>query len=172
MNFSTHFTFNETTYDVLILKKKGGDNLFKAADIENVIRMKHVTLNSQDYDDAGKRMCKIKTSDGFKEVLFLTEVEVYSILLRSNNKIAQSFLFWAVHTARAINDANKYMQVDLEKEVEKYENEMKNISLELAKMKDSLIQKLKSLDQKLEQCLTHPMFDPLSQMHMKIQKKK
>ena len=125
------FTTNNLHTDIII---KGDYNnpLFRANDIGIILEMSNIRANIQNFDETEKVVHTMHTLGGDQQVTFLTEKGLYKVLFKSRKPIAEKFQNWVCEVIKEIRLNGLY---DLQKEIEKKNNELQQ--LEYTKNKET-----------------------------------
>ena len=122
----------------IIIKGDYNNPLFRANDIGTILEMSNIRANIQNFDETEKVVINIETTGGIQQVPFLTEKGLYKVLFKSRKPIAEKFQNWVCEVIKEIRLNGLY---DLQKEIEKKNNELQQ--LEYTKNQE--------LDEKLKQ---------------------
>ena len=106
--------------------------LFKAADVAEILGITNIHMTIKDYTIDEKILLPIQTIGGVQNVIFLTEIGLYSVIVCSHKPLAKEFKKWVFNVIREIRLNGKYEleQKLIEKEKEINEKEIKLTELE------------------------------------------
>lgn len=114
MDLLKTFVFDNTTHRVTV-KVIDEKTFFLATDIGRILGIQRTRNSVKDFDEDEKDIHVVDTSGGQQETIFLTDIGVYRLLMRSNKPIARPFQKWVVQVIKSVQDTGKY---DLQKEIE------------------------------------------------------
>jgi prophage antirepressor-like protein len=123
--------------------------LFKATDIAEILGITNIHMTIKDYTTDEKISLPIKTIGGIQNIMFLTEIGLYSVIVCSHKPLAKEFKKWVFNVIREIRLNGKYEleQKLIEKEKEINEKETKLTELEEQnKLLHEETEKIKLLD--------------------------
>ena len=101
MNLVKTFTYNELSYDVMILSDPF-EPLFKSNDIANIIEITRLRTFLKNFDETEKIKKKLITPGGIQKCLFLTEKAIYKILEKYTKPIIEDLKKWIIVTIQDI----------------------------------------------------------------------
>lgn len=108
-------SFTDNNFQSNITIKGSIENpLFRTSDIADILDMKNIRVNIQNFDDSEKVVKNINTLGGIQPVSFLTEKGLYKILFKSRKPIAEKFQNWVCEVIKEIRLNGVY---DLQKQM-------------------------------------------------------
>ena len=128
MDLLSAFVFDNSTYEVFIMRDDNDCPLFKAIDVGKVLGLKNFHSSISDFDEDEKVLQNLDTLGGEQKTTFLTEDGVLSLVMRSNKPIAKPFRKWIINVIKTISRTGEYK---LQKEIDELKGEYD------VKMKDS-----------------------------------
>jgi len=106
--------------------------LFRASEIGDILEIKNIRTSIIDFDEDEKGVRSMYTLGGFQEILFLTEVGVYRLLMASRKPVARPFQKWLCKVIESIRETGKYeLQLKIKENRELIQAETKE-QIELA----------------------------------------
>ena len=136
------FNSNELHTNIVI-KGTFDEPLFRASDIGEVLEISNIRTSIQHFNETERHVHTMDTSTGLKQVTFLTEKGLYKVLFKSRKPIAEKFQNWVCEVIKEIRLNGIY---DLQKELEKSQNETKTIENIKKKEYDIKLQEQKILE--------------------------
>ena len=100
-NLLAHPNFGE-----IRIEKQGEEFLFCVSDVCEALELTHTTNAIQSLDDDEKMNVKILHSSKMREMLFVTESGLYTLIIRSNKPEARRFRKWI--TSEVLPSLRKY----------------------------------------------------------------
>lgn len=119
MDILKAFVINKQEHNVTILWKNGRP-LFRASEVGDIIELKNIRMSLSDFDEDEKVVSRFYTVGGEQECIFLTEIGVYRLLMRSTKPIARPFQKWVSNVIATIRETGEYK---LQQEIERIEKD-------------------------------------------------
>ena len=108
----------------IVIKGSKTEPLFRASDIGEILEIKNIRTTINEFDLSEKVVHTMDTLGGSQQVTFLTEKGLYKVLFKSRKPIAEKFQNWVCDV---IKEIRLNIIKDLEKELEKKNNEIQEI---------------------------------------------
>jgi prophage antirepressor-like protein len=107
MDIIQAFVLNNTQHYVTI-HWKDNKPLFRASEVAKIVSIGNISQSLTSFDDDEKVITKTDTPGGMQDVLFLTEIGVYKLLMRSNKPLAKPFQKWVCKVLATIRETGEY----------------------------------------------------------------
>jgi prophage antirepressor-like protein len=117
MDILKSFKLLDKEYDINIIGSID-EPLFQASHIANILGLKRVHDSIIDFDDEEKVLRLTHTCGGIQNVIFLTEVGLYRLILRSRKPCANIFQKWVCKTIKELR-INNFYKLKQDNEIEK-----------------------------------------------------
>jgi prophage antirepressor-like protein len=117
MDILKSFKLLDKEYEVNIIGNIE-EPLFQANHIANILELKRIHDSIIDFDDEEKVLRLTHTPGGIQNVIFLTEIGLYKLILRSRKPCANIFQKWVCKTIKEIRVNNSY-KLKEDNEIEK-----------------------------------------------------
>lgn len=106
------FNLNDQAHDIHIHIDINESTWFRAYDIGKVLGIKDVTSSIRHYDEVYKSSKPIKTIGGEQQVLFLSELGLYKLIMSSRKPAAEHFQKWVFTVIQTLRKTGKYVLVE------------------------------------------------------------
>lgn len=107
MNILKEFIFNNTKFNVNIIWQNNKP-LFQALHIGNIFELKNIRVVLRNFDEDEKTLIKSESNRGEQNTIFLTQIGVYRLIMRSNKPIARPFQKWVCRVIAEVEEKGRY----------------------------------------------------------------
>jgi prophage antirepressor-like protein len=142
MDILEAFVFNGRIHEVTIVHQDN-ELMFRASDIAKVLEMGNIRSSMKDFDETEKVVHRMDTPGGPQETIFLTEVGLYRLIMKSRKDAAKPFQKWVCNIIKTTRKTGEYSISDevheLRKERDSAHEELTDVCTLANKYKDESI---------------------------------
>ena len=151
MDILKAFVLNGYEHNINILWENDKP-LFRASEIAKVLDIKNIRPSITDFDDDERKVNNIYTLGGSQKIIFLTEIGIYRLLMRSNKPIAKPFQKWIANILVSIREKGKY---ELELKLNEYESKFNKVNKEKNELENNFQKALELEAKKYKNKIDH-----------------
>lgn len=141
MEYLKAFILNDVSHPISV-RLENDEPYFLAASIGDVLDIKNIRRVTSTYDSEEKTLLPTQTEGGMQNSVYLTEIGLYRLLMRSDKPNARVFQKWVAQVLKEIREKGKYELnckiVELQQEATQLNSIVEQLERESMKTKEQI----------------------------------